>query len=279
MKSRDHRGIGLGVDFPLQLGLGSCEFRIGDSISDAVSLKSGRFVRLAVESRVDRADCIAQLGLRRTVRDAVACERGGLVGLVRDSARHVCFGRISGEVDSRVTDELPLAIDVHVLIVHVLARSRRLLEDHVDRSITDVISRELGYNSAFQKTCRGNLALNKRIKVQNVRCERLRIQNIASLIFKSDIEISHYMVLLLDYLIHNTCNRGDGVKLLLDSFSYIGESGQLHHAPSEGLRLLALLEQHKSGVVVEHPVAVCSCNLRSAILLVQLGSVAESRIA
>lgn len=67
--------------------------------------------------------------------------------------------------------------------------------------------------------------------------------------------------------------------MLLDSFSYIGESGQLHHAPSEGLRLLALLEQHKSGVVVEHPVAVCSCNLRSAVLLVQPGSVAESRIA
>lgn len=67
--------------------------------------------------------------------------------------------------------------------------------------------------------------------------------------------------------------------MLLDSFSYIGESGQLHHAPSEGLRFLALLEQHKSGVVVEHPVAVCSCNLRSAVLLVQPGSVAESRIA
>lgn len=67
--------------------------------------------------------------------------------------------------------------------------------------------------------------------------------------------------------------------MLLNSFSYIGESGQLHHAPSEGLRLLALLEQHKSGVVVEHPVAVCSCNLCSAILLVQPGSVAESRIA
>ena len=54
------------------------------------------------------------------------------------------------------------------------------------------------------------------------------------------------MVLLLDYLIHNTCNRGDRVNLLLNSFSYIGESGQLHHAPSEGLRLLALLKQHKS---------------------------------
>lgn len=67
--------------------------------------------------------------------------------------------------------------------------------------------------------------------------------------------------------------------MLLDSFSYIGESGQLHHAPSEGLRLLALLEQHKSGVVVEHPVTVCTCNLRSAVLLVQPGSVAESRIA
>lgn len=67
--------------------------------------------------------------------------------------------------------------------------------------------------------------------------------------------------------------------MLLDSFSYIGESGQLHHAPSEGLRLLALLEQHKSGVVVEHPVAVCTCDLRSAVLLVQPGSVAESRIA
>lgn len=67
--------------------------------------------------------------------------------------------------------------------------------------------------------------------------------------------------------------------MLLDSFSYIGESGQLHHAPSEGLRLLALLEQHKSGVVVEHPVAVCSCNLCSTILLVQPGSVTESRTA
>lgn len=67
--------------------------------------------------------------------------------------------------------------------------------------------------------------------------------------------------------------------MLLNIFSYIGESGQLHHAPSEGLRLLALLEQHKSGVVVEHPVAVCTCDLRSAVLLVQPGSVAESRIA
>lgn len=197
MKSRDHRGIGLGVDALLQLGLGSREFRIGDSIRDAVSLKSGRFVRLAVESRVERADSGGELGLRRTVRDAVACERGSFVGFVRDSARHVCFGRISGEVDSRVTDEFPLAIDVHVLIVHVLAGSRRILEDHVDRSLTDDISRELGYNSTFQKTCRGDLALNKRIEVQNVRCERLRIQNIASLIFKSNIEISHYMVLFV----------------------------------------------------------------------------------
>lgn len=67
--------------------------------------------------------------------------------------------------------------------------------------------------------------------------------------------------------------------MLLNSFSYIGESGQLHHAPSEGLRLLALLEQHKSGVVVEHPVAVCTCDLRSAVLLVQPGSVTESRTA
>lgn len=197
MKSRDHRGIGLGVDVPLQLALGSREFRIGDSIRDAVSLKSGRFVRLAIESRVDRADSVGELGLRRTVRDAVACERGSFVGFVRDSARHVCFGRISGEVDSCVTDEFPLAVDVHVLIVHVLPGSRRLLEDHVDRSITDVISRELSYNSAFQKTCRGDLALNKRIEVQDVRCERLRIQNITSLIFKSDIEISHYMVLFV----------------------------------------------------------------------------------
>ena len=157
--------------------------------------------------------------------------------------------------------------------------SRRILEDHVDRSITDAIRRKSSDDFAFQKTCGRDLGLNKRIKVQDVRCERLRIQNIASLIFKSDIEISHYTVLLLDYLIHNTCNRGDGVKLLLNSFSYIGESGQLHHAPSEGLRLLALFEQHKSGVVVEHPVAVCSCNLRSAVLLVQPGSVAKSRIA
>lgn len=197
MKSRDHRGISLGVDVPLQLGLGGCELLIRSGIRDSISCQRSRLVRLAVESRVDRADCIAQLGLRRTVRDAVACERGSFVSFVRDSARHVCFGRISGEVDSRVTDELPLAVDVHVLIVHVLAGSRRLLEDHVDRSITDVIRRELGYNSAFQKTCRGDLALNKRIKVQNVRCERLRIQNIASLIFKSDIKISHYMLPLV----------------------------------------------------------------------------------
>lgn len=195
MKSRDHRGISLGGDALLQLGLGSREFRIGDSIRDAVSLKSGRFVRLAIERRVDRADSVGELGLGGRIRDAIACERGSFVSFVRDSARHICFGRISGEVDSRVTDEFPLAVDVHVLIVHVLAGSRRILEDHVDRSIADAISRELGYNSAFQKTCRGDLALNKRIKVQDVRCERLRIQNIASLIFKSDIEISHYMVL------------------------------------------------------------------------------------
>lgn len=197
MKSRDHRGIGLGVDVPLQLALGSCEFRVGDSIRDAVSLKSGRLVRLAVERSIDRADSVGEFGLRRTVRDTVACERSSFVSFVRDSARHVFFGRISGEVDSRVTDELPLAVDVHVLIVHVLPGSRRILEDHVDRSLTDAIRRKSSDDFAFQKTCRGDLALNKRIEVQDVRCERLRIQNIASLIFKSDIEISHYMVLFV----------------------------------------------------------------------------------
>ena len=224
----------------------SGEFRIRNSVCDSISCQRSRLVRLAVESRIDRADCIAQLRLRRTVRDAVTCERGCLIGFVSNGIRHVRFGRVSSEVDSRVTDEFPRTVDVHVLIVHVLAGSRRLLEDHVDRSLTDVLSRELGYNRTLQKTCGGDLGLDKRIKVQNVRCERLRIQNIASLIFKSDIEISHYMVLLLDYLIHNTCNRGDRVNLLLNSFSYIGESGQLHHAPSEGLRFLVFLEQNKS---------------------------------
>lgn len=197
MKSRDRRGIGLGVDVTLQLGLGGCELLIRSGIRDSISCQRSRLVRLAVESRVERADCIGELGLRRTVRDAVACERGSFVGFVRNSARHVCFGRISGEVDSGVTDELPLTVNVHVLIVHVLAGSRRILEDHVDRSIADAIRRELSDDFAFQKTCRGDLALNKRIKVQNVRCERLRIQNIASLIFKSDIKISHYMLPLV----------------------------------------------------------------------------------
>lgn len=197
MKSRDHRGISLGGDAALQLGLRSSEFRVGDRVRDSISCQRSRLVRLAVESRVERTDSVAQLGLRRTVRDAVACERGGLVGLVRNSACHVRFGRISGEVDSRVADELPLAVDVHVLIVHVLAGSRRILEDHVDRSIADVIRRKSCDDFAFQKTCRGDLALNKRIEIQDVRCERLRIQNIASLIFKSDIEISHYMLPLV----------------------------------------------------------------------------------
>lgn len=150
-----------------------------------------------MKSRVDRADSIGELCLGGRIRDAVACERGSFVSFVRDSARHVFFGRISGEVDSRVTDEFPLAVDVHVLIVHVLTGTCRRLEDHIDRSLTDVLSRELGYNRTFQETCRGDLGLDKRIEVQDVRCKRLRIQNIASLIFKSDIEISHYMVLLV----------------------------------------------------------------------------------
>lgn len=197
MKSRDHRGISLGGDAALQLDLGGCELLIRSGIRDSISCQRSRLVRLAVERSVERTDSVAQLGLRRTVRDAVACERGGLVGLVRDSARHVCFGRISGEVDSRVANELPLAVDVHVLIVHVLAGSRRILEDHVDRSIADAIRRKSSDDFAFQKTCRGDLALNKRIEVQDVRCERLRIQNVASLIFKSDIEISHYMLPLV----------------------------------------------------------------------------------
>lgn len=197
MKSRDRRSISLGGDAALQLGLGGFELLIRSGIRDSISCQRSRLVRLAVERSVERADCIAQLGLRRTVRDAIACERGGLVGLVRDSARHVLFGRISGEVDSRVADELPLAVDVHVLIVHVLAGSRRILEDHVDRSIADAIRRKSSDDFAFQKPCRGDLALNKRIEVQNVRCKRLRIQNISSLIFKSDIEISHYMIPLV----------------------------------------------------------------------------------
>lgn len=161
-KSRDRSGISLSIDVTLQLGLGSCELLIRSSISDTV-----------------------------------ACERGCLIGLILDRIRHVRFGRISREVDSRVTDEFPRAVDVHVLIVHVLTGTRRRLEDHVDRSLTDVLSRELGYNRALQKTCRRDLGLDKRIKVQNVRCERLRIQNIASLIFKSDIKISHYMIPLV----------------------------------------------------------------------------------
>lgn len=197
MKSRDRRGISLGGDFPLQLGLRSREFRIGDSIRDSVSCQRSRLVRLAFESRVDRADSLGELRISDTVRDAVACERGSFVGFVRDSARHVRFGRISGEVDSRVADELPLTVDVHVLIVHVLTGSRRILEYHVDRSITDAIRRKSSDDFAFQKTCGRDLALNKRIKVQDVRCKRLRIQNVASLIFKSDIEISHYMIPLV----------------------------------------------------------------------------------
>ncbi len=197
MKSRDRRGVSLGVDFPLQLGLGCCELLIRSSIRDSISCQRSRLVRLAVERSIERADSIGQFSLRRAVRDAVTCERGSFVGFVRDSGRHIFFGRVSGEVDSRVADELPLTVDVHVLIVHVLTGSRRILEDHVDRSITDAIRRKSSDDFAFQKTCRGDLALNKRIEVQDVRCERLRIQNVASLIFKSDIEISHYMIPLV----------------------------------------------------------------------------------
>lgn len=194
MKSRDRRSVSLGGDAALQLGLGGCELLIRSSIRDSISCQRSRLVRLAVERSIDRADCIGELRISDTVRDAVACERGSFVGFVRDSARHVRFGRISGEVDSRVADELPLTVDVHVLIVHVLTGSRRILEDHVDRSITDAIRRKSSDDFAFQKTCGRDLALNKRIKVQDVRCERLRIQNVASLIFKSDIEIRHYMI-------------------------------------------------------------------------------------
>lgn len=175
----------------------SGEFRIRNSVCDSISCQRSRLVRLAVESRIDRADCIAQLRLRRTIRDAVTCERGCLIGFVSNGIRHVRFGRVSSEVDSRVTDEFPRAIDIHVLIVHVLAGSRRILEDHVDLGFADVFSRKRSDDFAAQETRRGDLGLDKCIKIQNVRCERLRIQNIASLIFKSDIEISHYMVLFV----------------------------------------------------------------------------------
>lgn len=156
-----------------------------------------RLVSLGVDAVLQLGFCSRELGGEDSVRDSIACERGSLIGLILDRIRHVRFGRVSGEVDSRVTDEFPRVVDVHVLIVHVLTGTRRRLEDHVDRSLTDVLSRELGYNRALQKTCRRDLGLDKRIKVQDVRCERLRIQNIASLIFKSDIEISHYMVLFV----------------------------------------------------------------------------------
>lgn len=70
----------------------------------------------------------------------------------------------------------------------------------------------------------------------------------------------------------------DRVKLVLHGFSDVSKSGQFHHTPSKGLGFLSLLKQHKTGVIVEHPVAVCTCYLGRTVLFIHLGSITQSWI-
>ena len=103
------------------------------------------------------------------------------------------------------------------------------------------------------------------------------MKDIARCIFQSDIKICHCLLPLYEFICY-ACKCRLLIEHLLDCFSDICESRELDHAPAEGLRFLALLEKHKTRVIVEYPVAVCAVDLCS-VSLVQLDSVAKSRRA
>lgn len=254
-----------------------CVSQVTDRVTESVQIRLRRFFSDAVRQLRLRS---LEIRSRSSVRNAVACERRSFVGLVRNGVRHVLFGRISVKIDSRVTDELKCAIDVHVFIVHVLSRSRRILEHHVDRGLADVLSRERCDDFTVQKSRRGDLSLNKRVKVQDIRRKCLRIQNIAGRIFKFNIQISHCSILLLDDLVGDAsqrCNRG---QLILDCLAYVchcSKSGRvIRCSPVKRNGIVTIFKDYKSRIGVEHPAPLRTCLLR-AVRRVQMGFVSKTR--